>query len=529
MRNIEDLLQGINIGIAVGLALSDNKSNALELYKNIMQHSVLPAESLVNDYSKMLRNHASEDFKANNYNDAVLQYLDLFKDSDLEPDEYKQVAVSLLELNQKEAGLSFLELYEKSSANCFETQKNLGWIYFNALKDYEKAISHYEKAININPNDPEVYNTLGHIHVLHHKDKTLDTQLECFMKAHNLRKNTRLYIRNIIFTLYRLQRWDEVEGFYQQLLKLNPTHSDRYYYGCFLISQKRFQEGFKYLQHRFDKEDGERSIIPSVLPPSKYWQGEDLASKTILVHCEQGFGDSIMYSRFVKTLSKQAKKVYFIVQDELFTLINDSNLGCEVYSTEFELSKLEYDFYTTTLDLPLYLKIDANNLPFKEGYLKATPLELSSNKLKIGFAYQGNEQLKSNERDIPLNTLAKIFDIEGCEFYSLQVDSKEPLPDNIIDLAKDFKNFHDTARAINAMDIIISTDNVILNLAGALGKRTFGLFNRFVEYRWIDLENIKNTQWYDSVLTFKNEYQDSWDDSISNIIGEINRIKEGLS
>ena len=78
------------------------------------------------------------------------------------------------------------------------------------------------------------------------------------------------------------------------------------------------------------------------------------------------------------------------------------------------------------------------------------------------------------------------------------------------------------------MDIIISTDNVVLNLAGALGKRSFGLFNRFVEYRWFDLENNHNTQWYNSVLVFKNKSQDNWDDSINNIIDKINRIKEGL-
>ncbi len=528
MRNIEDILQGINIGIAVGLALNENKTETLELYKNIMQHSILPSENLVSDCAKMLREHANRDFEEKKYNLAVLEYLDIFKNATLEPEEYKKVAVCLFELGQIEAGIGFLDLYEKACGDKYETQKDIGWLYFSVLKDYEKAIYHYKEAIKICNADPELYNTLGHIYVLFYKDKNLEEQYECFSNAHNLRKNTRLYIRNIIFTLYRMGDWQQVEEFYKKLLNLNPTHADYYYYGCFLISQKRFKEGYKYLQHRFEKEDGERSIIPSVLPPEKYWQGQDLTGKKILVHCEQGFGDSIMYSRFVKLLSKYAQKVYFIVQDELFDLMNNSNLGAEVYSTNFELAKLEYDYFTTTLDLPLYLNVDPENIPFKDGYLHNTESVNKTSKIKIGFAYKGNEQLKSCERDIPFEFLAPLFLLEDCEFYSLQVDGDVTLPPHIVDLGVNFKSFEDTQKAISDMDLVISTDNVILNLAGAMGKKTFGLFNRFVEYRWFDLQDEKNCPWYQSVKVFKNSVQDGWEDTVSRLLTEINRIKEGL-
>ena len=525
MRNIEDLLQGINIGVAVGLALSDNKTNTLELYKNIMQNSILPTEGLVKNYSEMLSEKADFEFKQQKYDEAVLKYLDIFKTTKLEKVEYRNIAVCLLELKQIEAAKAFLQLYEEVAPDDFVVQKDLGWIYFKSLEDYEKAIYHYEKAIGLSRNDSEVFNILGHVYATYYKDKFLDKQYEYFYAAYDLKKNNRIYIRNLIYTLFRQKRFAEVEDFYAKLLNLNPEHADYYYYGCYLISQKRFAEGYKYLRHRFEKEGDDKAIIPAVLPTHKSWQGESLVGKKILVHCEQGFGDTIMYSRFVKPLSKLAKKVYFVVQEELFSLINSSDLGAEIYSTEFELSKLDYDYFTTTVDLPFYLGLDADNVLLKEGYLKnKSSLVLNSKNYKIGIAYQGSAVSKRTGRDITIQELAPLFDIEDVDFYSLQVDGVE-LPNNIVDLGKDFQSFDDTAAVIMAMDIIVTTDNAILNLAGALGKPTLGLFNRFAEYRWFDIEDGKPLKWYDKVKVFQNNAQDDWKDTIKHVRDEIIALK----
>lgn len=527
-RNIEDILQGINIGIAIGLALNDNKENSLELYKNIMKNSLLPTENLEENYTQMLKKHAKADFQAGKFNQAVLQYLDIFKNAELEAEDCLTAALSLIELNQNDAAIGFLNLYEKFGVQDFLIQKQLGQVYFSLLKDYKKAIYYYENAIKICDEDADTFNILGHIYSLFYKDTRLEKQLEYFMKAFSLKKNTRLYIRNVIFTLYRLGRYSEVEDFYQKLLKLNPENNDYYFYGCFLISQKRLKEGYKYLQARFKKEDEDVSIIPAVLPQEKYWKGESLTGKAILVHCEQGFGDTILYSRFVKLLSKKARKVYFVVQDELFELMNKSNLGAEIYSTKFELARLDYDFYTTTMDLPLYLDFDIENLPYKEGYLHLPSIE-SHKGFKVGFAFKGNEKLKECSRDIEFESLKPLFDLKNIEFYSLQIGNNKDLPNNVSDLGTLFNSFHDTARAISGLDLIISTDNVILNLAGALGKPTLGIFNRFVDYRWFDIKEGFSTNWYDSVKVFQNKNQDEWSSTLLRVKDEINRIKEGLN
>ena len=529
MRNIQDIIQGINIGIAIGLALSDNKKNTIELYNEIMKRSIVDTKELEKNYSNLVREHAQIDFLNNNYNNATLQYLDAFKLSPLSPEEYRNIGLCLIELKQLDAAKEFFNLYEKTSDNKLFAIKDIGKIYLNKLQDYSSAIEYFERFISLFQQDDEVYNILGHLYSLVYKDKKLEQQKQYFLAAHNLKKNTRLYIRNIIFTLFRLGEYEAVEKYYNILLNLNPEHSDYYYYGCFLVNQKNFKEGYKYLQHRFEKEGDDKSIIPAVLDKNKYWNGENLTGKTILVHCEQGFGDTIMYSRFVKDLSKKAKKVYFVVQDELFELINISNLGAEIYSTKFELYKLSYDYFTTPVDLPLYLDVTPADLPHKNGWLKINSQNTpkTNKNLKIGLCWHGNSMSKESASDIEFNELLPLFDIPDTEYYSLQYGENPITNKKLIDQTKNFKNFKDTADLINSLDLVISTDNVILNLAGALGKKTFGLFNKYPEYRWFDIKEGKPTNWYNSITVFQNKNQDEWSDTIERLCTSINRIKEG--
>ena len=101
---------------------------------------------------------------------------------------------------------------------------------------------------------------------------------------------------------------------------------------------------------------------------------------------------------------------------------------------------------------------------------------------------------------------------DKIQLYSLQVGetseqiSKYP---QIIDLGKDFNDFTDTANAISGLDLVITSDNVILNLAGALGKRTYAIFNKYPNYRWFDLSG-ENVKWYNSVKPFQCDEENNW-------------------
>ena len=111
---------------------------------------------------------------------------------------------------------------------------------------------------------------------------------------------------------------------------------------------------------------------------------------------------------------------------------------------------------------------------------------------------------------------------DKIQLYSLQVgeasEQLKTLPNggNIIDLGKTFSDFTDTANAVAGLDLVITSDNVILNLAGALGKRTYGIFNKYPNYRWFNLTG-DNVVWYDSVKPFQCDNENDWNSAFTKM------------
>ena len=129
-------------------------------------------------------------------------------------------------------------------------------------------------------------------------------------------------------------------------------------------------------------------------------------------------------------------------------------------------------------------------------------------------------------RDVELEQFIPIMKMKGVDVYILQHEDPKKqiqnLPEglNVINVGKDFSTFEDTAAAIKNMDLVISTDNVILNLAGALGVKTYGLFNKFTEYRWFDLSG-DDVKWYKSVKPYQAKDMNIWKDVIGTIKKDI--------
>ena len=90
----------------------------------------------------------------------------------------------------------------------------------------------------------------------------------------------------------------------------------------------------------------------------------------------------------------------------------------------------------------------------------------------------------------------------------------------LIDLAKDFENFDDTAGALCNMDLLITVDTAIAHLAGALGVKTYILLPYYPDWRWFD--NEKKTEWYDSVTLFRQQDPKTWEDVFKQLEKDVN-------
>ena len=264
----------------------------------------------------------------------------------------------------------------------------------------------------------------------------------------------------------------------------------------------------------------------------------DIKDKHILVHFEQGFGDSIMFVRFLDELKQRCKEVSLVVQNPLISLFEDSKLGVNIYS-EDDIPNINYDYWIPMMDLPIVCETQYNTIPKSGGYLSVPKTKINAykkkyindnDKIKIGIAYEGTAASKETDRDIPLSYLYPLMKLPDVEVYSFQVDDltrqMDMVPEdaNLIRLGKTFKNWEDTACAMNCMDLMVTTDNGVMNLAGALGVKTFGIFNRIVEWRWFKTQG-EDIAWYKSIKPFQCPTSGEWETPVKQITEELDKIR----
>lgn len=405
--------------------------------------------------------------------------------------------------------------------------------------DYQNSLEYFNEYFKQNPNDAFVCNTIGYLHKKIDGDSDIDEQIKYFKKAIELQSDFVGAIRNLAFAFYRAGEYQEALKFYKKILELEPIADDYFAYACLQIMLGDFKEGWKNYEYRFLKKYG-RTEYPQIEKPR--WDGQDISNKTLLVHYEQGFGDSIHFFRYIKKLQPLLKKVIFRVQNEMVDLLKINSDGIEIVGVDTPIEKLAFDYHIPLMSLPLVMDESVETIPFAQGYLNAdkNKVEIYKKKffdndcLKIGISWRGSSAGNSS-RDIPLSAFYSLCNLQNMKLcvnlcvkiYSFQKSGTQQLENllasnnenslEIIDVAKSFNDFSDTAAAMENLDLFVTSDNSVLNLAGAMGKETFLLLNKDSEWRWFLDEN--NTPWYNSVKIIKKRSKDeSWDLSMDRVI-----------
>lgn len=506
-------------------------SDVINIYNKFLPMKIDTPIGMKNELVTALKNFAKEKSEELKYVDSNFLWRFLMLKSKLFPSDYYEIAQNLVKLNYKNLAIEFIKLYEQKEENLPLKLLTLGNFYNLSLKDYKKAITYYEKYLKIDETKSVIYTIVGSLYSKAYGELSIKDQIHYFEKAYKLKPDDRLILHSLAFNYEKLGNNHLADKYYNELLKNNPTPNDYYNYGCFLIKCGDLEKGFKYFTHRFDIDDV--NLKYPIEDTEKRWDFiTDISQKTLLIFFEQGFGDTFMFCRFVPFLKGVAKHVIFVVQKELYDLIKNSQRiseGVEIFPDDVDIKTLDYDYHMALLDVPYVLKINSDNIPLTEGYLavdedrvknyKEKYIKQSQN-IKVGISYHGNKTANYNGRDINLEKFKSILQLNGVDFYSFSFE--EDTTEGINALKDSFNNFTDTACALKNMDLVISTDNVILNLAGALGVKTFGLFNKYTNFRWYKLSG-NDVGWYKSVIPFQTEEDDYWFDVLEKIK---NLIKE---
>lgn len=385
------------------------------------------------------------------------------------------------------------------------------------INDYKSAINYYELALK-ESEDYKIYGNLARLYADVYKFNEKDKQFYYSKKAFEL-GNDDISLINFTFVCVKFNYLELADLLFEEIKRRNINiPSIIFLKGVSFIKRGDFN-GYRQFRARFEHDP---NILPINLDKTKLWkEGQDLSDKTVLICFEQGFGDVFMFIRFVQDVIPLCKRLIIVVQNELYDLIK-SNFDFEIYSAD-DLDNIKYDVFIPIMDLIVLLNIKSDNIPYKDGYLKIeNDKYFFTDKFKVGICLKSVQDSVHPERTVPIEYLSFLFDIYDIEIYNFQKEEISTKDYPVIQLGKTFKNFSDTAKALKSMDLVITSDNVILNLAGALGVKTFALLNLYCDCRWFKFE--EDIGWYSSVKPFQCEEFAMWEKPVNKLKDDVLNI-----
>ncbi|MFC5495967.1 tetratricopeptide repeat protein [Caenimonas terrae] len=265
--------------------------------------------------------------------------------------------------------------------------------------------------------------------------------------------------------------------------------------------------------------------------PQPRWQGETLQGRTIFLHAEQGFGDSLQFIRFLPDVAGRAGTVLLHLPPQLIPLVADSLApNCTLVDEDAPLPAM--DFQLPLMSLPLVLGTTPATVPAAVPYVHADPgavarwrERLGPGGLRVGITWSGNAaHVNDRNRSIALEAFRDIA-VDGCRFYALQPEvrasdraafSRWP---GLVDLGPELRDFADTAAVMEALDLIVTVDTSVAHLAGALGRPVWILLPHLPDWRW--MLQRSDSPWYPTARLFRQERAGDWSTALARVRADL--------
>jgi hypothetical protein len=263
----------------------------------------------------------------------------------------------------------------------------------------------------------------------------------------------------------------------------------------------------------------------------KQWRGEPAAGRTLLIHAEQGFGDTLQFLRYVPMAAARGLRVVLEVPAPLARLAATLPGVTKLVVQGEKLP--DFDLHVPMLSLPLAFDTVLETIPAATPYISVTPAEaarwrhkIAGSGLKVGLVWAGNARRENpslaavdRRRSLHPVALLPLFEVPGAKFVSLQKDGPAGLP--LLDYMSEIQDFSDTAALIAGLDLVIAADTAVAHLAGALGKEVW-LLNRYDAcWRW--LRGRADSPWYPSMRLYTQPEAGDWDTVITQVAADLAR------
>jgi tetratricopeptide (TPR) repeat protein len=447
------------------------------------------------DYAQAYNTMAFSLEKQNLYDDAIENYKQaLSLDSDF-IEAYNHLGVALNEKGRYTEAIESFKNAIKRDPGYAEVYNNMG-IALKELEEFTEAIANFERALQLDPNFAEAYYNLGN---------SIRDQGRCIEAISNFNK----------------------------AIDIKPDYAQAHWnLSLAYLLNGNYTEGWKGYKWRRNADLKVLTDYHSTGKPR--WDGSSFESKRLLVHYEQGLGDNIQFIRYLPMIKARGGTVIFETLKPLINLLRGFNGIDELleYAPDRQLP-VEYDVYTSLLDMPFIFETTVETVPSGLPYIYADPSKslhwrdkLSGPGLKVGIVWAGSpEHGNDRYRSCSLKNFAPLGEIEGVRLYGLQKGQAARqmneyagiLP--VTNISEYFNDLADTAAAIDNLDLVVSVDTSVLHLAGAMGKTVWALLPYAPEWRW--MLNRKDSPWYPTMRLFRQSNWNDWDQVFSSVAEEL--------
>lgn len=397
-----------------------------------------------------------------------------------------QLAYAYAQQKNYDGAIEIFEEQVREYGDSAELQSNLSYLYEHSGR-LEKALAAADTAIEYAPDVPEHHNNRG-------------------------------------VALRSLHQLKEAESAFARAVQLQPGFTlARFNRGSLQLMQQRYPEGWEHYESRLE-------LIPP--PPSvqslPVWDGSPLQGQTLVVYCDQGFGDALQFARFLPALRERAAgRVLFQTPPELVDLFKlDAELADEIIPETEQPVTADYRFPLQSAGWLLQISADQISSRFPCLPLPETKGKTESPQLRVGLCWRGNaSQAQDHVRTAELETWKSLANVDGIEWYSLQVDATDAelasWPGGLNDLGRGCSTFLETAKRLQQLDLLITVDTALCHLAGGLNFPTWTVLPHTPDWRW-HLDGDK-TVWYPGMKLYRQQAWGDWDSALAAIAEDLNQ------
>jgi Flp pilus assembly protein TadD len=409
---------------------------------------------------------------------------------------------------------------------------NLGLVH-GECGNFKSAESNIRKAIQLNANLYLAHNYLG---VLLEKTGQVEEAERSYRQAIALSTDFAEAYNNLANLLAARLELQAAEGLYLKSIEANGDFAEAHHnLGLLLLLCGRYEDGWREYAWRWKTPDCRPHLRVLERPE---WSGQDIAGKRILVHAEQGYGDTIQFVRYMSSLAESGAEVIFETPPQLERLLRGlSGIG-RLFRRGEPIP--DHDYHAPLLNIPELLGTRTDNIPNKIPYIFAEEertkrwrerLAGLGEGLRIGIVWAGNpKHARDRQRSLPVGELSRLAGIERVNWISLY---KSPSPGTgrvsggglpLVDWTGELGDYADTAALIAGLDLVIAVDTSVAHLAGAMGKPVWIMLPYAPDWRWV--LGRKDSPWYSTATLYRQRWPEDWEGVLAEIRADLRQMCE---